>query len=157
MKTVLLSILITTLYGGVVLGAPAVVIMDAKEPCISITNNCFRLTPLRKTLNQITESLDLQAKSAFWLGNYQLAAELFQRLVKSNCKDCHNIYNLACCYGQLGNAEEAARYIRLSVEGGFKDIEHIKSDPDFQKVRESPYFQMTIDWIGKELSRKNGE
>ncbi|MBI5805538.1 tetratricopeptide repeat protein [candidate division TA06 bacterium] len=156
MKTVLLSILIAALFAGTIFGAPAA-IRTPEDPRGYDAHNCFRVPPFWRMASQITGDLDLQAKSAFWLGNYKLAVELFQRLLKSGCKDCYNIYNLACCYGQLGDAEEAARYLRLSVERGFSNIEHIRNDPDFQKVRESPYFQMTIDWIGKELSRKNGE
>lgn len=157
MKTVLLSLLITALLAGTIIGAPAEVIRAPVEPRAVTAHNCFRITLFWQKVNQIAGDLDLQAKSAFWLGDYKLAAELFQQLLKSGCKDCNNIYNLACCYGQLGNAEDAARYLRLSVERGFSNIEYIRNDPDFQKVRQSPKFQMTIDWLGKELSRKNGE
>lgn len=155
MKTVLLSLLITALFAGTIIGAPAAIIQGPEDSRTPTAQNCFRIIPFWQKVNQIAEDLDLQAKSAFWLGNYKLAAELFQRLLRSGCKDCNNIYNLACCYGQLGNAEEAARYLMLSVERGFSNLEYIRNDPDFEKVRQSPKFQMTIDWLGKELSRKN--
>lgn len=157
MKTVVLSTLITFLFVGVIFGAPAADVRDMEKSCAAITNPCFRLTPLANKLKAISERLDLQAKSAYWQGNFDLAAKLYQRLVKKGGYDCHDIYNLACCYGQLGNAEEAARYIRLSVEAGFNDVDHINNDPDFQKIKDSPYFQMTVDWLGKELSRKIGK
>lgn len=157
MKTVLLSTLITALFASVIFGAPAADIRNAEKPSLWSAKNCYRLMPLINKLNAISERLDLQAKSAYWQGNFNLAAKLYQTLVKKGGGDCHDIYNLACCYGQLGNAEEAARYIRLSVEGGFNDIDHIKNDPDFQKVKDSPYFQMTVDWLGKEISRKSSK
>jgi predicted esterase len=54
--------------------------------------------------------------------------------------DGGSIYNLACCYGILGEAELAALYIERAYNAGFEDIGHMSWDPDFENVRGEDVF-----------------
>ena len=69
------------------------------------------------------------------------------------------VYNQGKQAAKLGDdkfvTRQAAKYLRLSVEAGFVDIDHIRNDPDFLKVNDSPHFQKVLDRIGKEISKKN--
>ena len=53
-------------------------------------------------------------------------------------------YNLACAYAKTQNKKKALENLRLAVENGFDDIEHIKQDEDLAYLRDSKEFQEII-------------
>jgi predicted esterase len=53
-------------------------------------------------------------------------------------------YNLACAYARIQNEKKALENLRLAVEHGFDDIEHIKQDKDLASLRDSKEFQKII-------------
>jgi len=48
------------------------------------------------------------------------------------------LYNAACCYARLGEKKIAIDTLRASVIAGLEDYEWIKTDPDFDNIREEP-------------------
>ena len=53
------------------------------------------------------------------------------------------LYNAACCYARLGEKKIAIDTLRASVIAGLEDYEWIKTDPDFDNIREEPgYIEM---------------
>ena len=72
--------------------------------------------------------------------DYENAAKYYLAMLQYNVTDGGNIYNLACCYGLLGEAELAALYVERAFSAGFQDLEHIGRDPDFDRVRDSEPF-----------------
>ena len=99
----------------------------------------------------ISEKLEMTAKVYYWEKNYQKAVEFYKLLLKAGKSEFDDLYNLACCYGQLGNEKQAAKYLKLAVEDGFTDIDHIKTDPDFEKVKDSPKFIKALSDISNKL------
>ena len=91
------------------------------------------------------------------MGNYTEAARYYLFLLRYGIQDANSIYNLACCYGLLGEAEFAAEYIERAVRAGYKDINHIKQDPDFESVRGSKLFKKTVDSISLEIEKDEEE
>jgi predicted esterase len=80
---------------------------------------------------------------------YRDAAKYYLAALSYDINDIISIYNLACCYGLLGEEDFAAKFLIRSVRAGYKDIEHIKSDPDFDKVRGKEVFDAAVDSIEK--------
>ncbi len=80
-------------------------------------------------------ALEKAANDAYQAGDYETAAKYYLASLRYDIADGGSIYNLACCYGLLGNADLAAKYLKRAVKAGFTDIEHINWDPDFDKVR----------------------
>jgi predicted esterase len=78
-------------------------------------------------------------------GDYRMAARYFLAYLTRNSGDYEIIYSLACCYGLLGEPELASLYLRRAFSAGFYDPELIRSDPDFDEVRDSPAFQTAMD------------
>ena len=85
-----------------------------------------------------------KAQEAYRQKEYKQAAKYYLYLLKHNFSHEQTIYSLACCYGQLGEGQLAARYLIRAVNAGYLDIEHIKNDPDFKKVRKHPSFMVTM-------------
>ena len=155
MKKTLLTIMITALFSGMIYGAQARVERSAADANAMTAKELDVPVPGQQRLYEMADRLSLEAKNAYWLGNYQVAVELYHLLLRSGRNDCHDIYNLACCYSKLGNERQAAKYLCLSVEAGFEDIDHIMNDPDFQKIRETSCFKKAIEKMGRMISKRN--
>jgi len=53
-------------------------------------------------------------------------------------------YNLACAYARTQNKRKALENLRLAVEHGFDDIEHIKQDKNLVSIRDCEEFQKIL-------------
>ena len=95
-----------------------------------------------------------QAEQAYRTGDYQQAARYYLLLVRYDAYDIVSIYDLACCYGLLGETKLAAKYLERAVKAGYNDLEHIKSDTDFDKVRGQKYFDDALNNISKLIETK---
>lgn len=100
------------------------------------------------------------AKLAYDAQDYEKAAKYYLVCVKNDIHDSTSIYNLACCYGLLGAEDEAAFFLEKAVKSGFDDLNQIKNDPDFDKVRDSAPFKDVVgklEGIVKEKQKELGE
>ncbi|MDP8314018.1 MAG: alpha/beta hydrolase-fold protein [Candidatus Celaenobacter antarcticus] len=79
--------------------------------------------------------------------NFENAAKFYLAYLSYQNSDANSIYNLACCYGLLGKDSLATSYLKRSYTAGFDDVQHIKGDPDFDGVKDSPIFAALIDSI----------
>jgi serine/threonine protein kinase/Flp pilus assembly protein TadD len=50
------------------------------------------------------------------------------------------LYNAACCYSRIGEKRQAMRSLKESVMAGLEDYDWIKTDPDFDSLREEPEY-----------------
>jgi hypothetical protein len=152
MKTTILTVLLAALMAGIIFGAtrddPPTVPSQARPELLRETQ-----ATARDQLSAKAEQLALNARNAYWQGNYRASAGFYHMLVKSGRAGCNDLYNLACCYGRLGDAKQAAKYLCLSSENGFDNAEHIRNDPDFQSVRDAPMFKKALE----KLERRVGE
>ncbi len=89
------------------------------------------------------------ANDAYQKGEYETAAKWYIQYLRHDPSDGGSVYNLACCYGLLGEAELAAHNLKRSYNKGFEDIEHMRNDPDFEKVRDEQVFIEALDTIAK--------
>jgi phospholipase/carboxylesterase len=95
-----------------------------------------------------------RAWEAYEAGKYEEAARYYLILLKYDIRDANSIYDLACCYGLLGQAELAARYLKRAARAGFDDIEYIRQDPDFEKVRGKEVFDSEVESIKFQVERE---
>jgi len=54
-------------------------------------------------------------------------------------------YNLCCSYALLGQKEEAIGALRRAVRCGYRDADHLRTDPDVNALRDDPRFRMILD------------
>jgi serine/threonine protein kinase/Flp pilus assembly protein TadD len=50
------------------------------------------------------------------------------------------LYNAACCYSRIGEKKLAMKSLKESVMAGLEDYDWIKTDPDFDSLREEPEY-----------------
>ncbi len=92
-----------------------------------------------------TDSLSHAAWKAYQSGDYETSAAYYLAALQYDMNNGSSLYNLACCYGLLGEDEQASFFLKKAYRGGFSNIEHIKTDPDFDKVRSSTAFTAAMD------------
>lgn len=100
------------------------------------------------------KELEKQAREAYQAEEYEKAAELYLKLLRRNVTDGGNIYNLACCYGLLGKAEHAAKFLEKSFDAGFRNVGWMKNDPDFEKIKETEVFKTVIARLEEKVKEK---
>ena len=49
-------------------------------------------------------------------------------------------YNLACSYAVLGLADKAFAALERALRLGYRDLTHLRRDPDFKSIRDDPRF-----------------
>ena len=90
-------------------------------------------------------------------GDYTTAAQYYLALLSYNITDGSSIYNLACCYGLLGDADRAAEFVQRAFNAGYTDVDWISWDPDFESVRETPVFQTTLIQLSLQVEAERAE
>lgn len=154
MKTSLLTTLVAALLAGVIFGAP---IGGQKSENREVRVGYLREAPIsvQEQLSAKAGELAQGARNAYWQGDYKLAAQYYHLVIRAGRGCCNDLYNLACCYGRLGDSKLAARYLTRSVEAGFSDTELIRMDPDFQGIKDVPRFREIVEKLTREISRKS--
>lgn len=98
--------------------------------------------------------LEALAHAAYAEEDWETAAERYLSYLSLQAGDAGNIYNLACCYGLMGEAELAGLMLERAWRAGFTDHGHIFWDPDFDPVREDPAFAEVVDRLGEEAQER---
>jgi phospholipase/carboxylesterase len=101
--------------------------------------------------------LGRKAYEAYQAGEYDSAAAHYLELLCHNITDASSIYNLACCYGLMGEPELAGTYLSRSFRAGFDDIGHAQEDPDFENVRGKEVFDAVVDSIAAAFEQKKSQ
>ncbi|MDP8220642.1 MAG: alpha/beta hydrolase-fold protein [Candidatus Stygibacter frigidus] len=105
---------------------------------------------LDKNLNEYWQ----KGWEAYQAGEYQKAADIYLEGLQYNITNGQAMYNLACCYGIIGNERLAAKFLEYSIRNGFENYDHITTDPDFDKVRESVEYTTVVDSLQRYLEKK---
>jgi len=69
------------------------------------------------------------------------AVDKYEAILRVAPKDRVALYNLACAHALSGDRDNAAQYLLKAWEAGFRDVEHIKNDPDLESIRDTDIFK----------------
>lgn len=78
---------------------------------------------------------------AFDRGEYSTAAEIIEKYLEQAPNDPLMLYNLACAHARLGDADAAAAALHRAFKSGFDNINHMRTDPDLESLREHPIYR----------------
>jgi predicted esterase len=96
-----------------------------------------------------------KAAVSYQAKQYEAAAKYYLILAQHDVHDTISIYNLACCYGLLGEVDQAAKFLIRACRAGFDDIEFIKNDKDFDNVRGNRDFDDVMKALEAKLNKKH--
>jgi len=87
-----------------------------------------------------------QAEKLFQAGDFVKSLELFSAARERRGRiHCNYAYYIACCHARLGNADASRAALRLAVEDGWFDMEHLKNDDDMALLRTDPLFKALVE------------
>lgn len=101
-----------------------------------------------------TEDHERLAWQAYSAGEYERAASEFHLSLRTKGVNPDALYNLACCYALLGEADLASRYLSLSVDNGFSNAYSLQNDPDFAELREAPDFASLVEELVAQVEER---
>jgi phospholipase/carboxylesterase len=124
-------------------------------------NNPDSINPLQEGVGDFLDiNLDEARQLAYdkyMAGDYETAAKYYLAILRFNITDGSSIYNLACCYGLMGEAELAAKFVERAYNAGYTDVGWISSDPDFTSVKDNPVFALTLAGLAERASEEESK
>jgi Zn-dependent protease len=78
--------------------------------------------------------------AAFHSGEYDLSAEAGRQAFERT-KGAGIAYNIACAEARAGRPDEALAWIERAVEAGYRNVDALASDSDFETLRSRPEFE----------------
>jgi len=88
--------------------------------------------------------LQMKAIQAYNDKDYASAVKYYESVLNHNQDAFIIAYNLACSYALMGDADQASNYVNHAFANGFRNIEFMHKDPDFDPIREDEGFQETL-------------
>lgn len=95
------------------------------------------------------------AAEAYRLQDWSTAATEYLNVLRIDPGNSIAIYNLACCYGLMGEDHLASLYLKRAFVAGFEQLELLNMDPDFDSVRELPGFSFLLDSLNTAAEQRN--
>jgi tetratricopeptide (TPR) repeat protein len=86
---------------------------------------------------------------------YAEAAVAFRRAASEGHDPAKSLYNAACSYALLGDADHAIPTLSEAIAAGWDDVDRIADDSDFDPIRSDPRFARAIqDSHGEVVNRR---
>ena len=73
--------------------------------------------------------------------NFEEALKTLQEGMVLDSKNPHIHYNYACYYSLTGQPEASLEKLQTAIQFGFNNFKQIETDPDLEKLRQSPEFK----------------
>ncbi|MFO0908766.1 MAG: hypothetical protein U0794_10475 [Isosphaeraceae bacterium] len=86
------------------------------------------------------DALRVHANNLAAKGNYTRALQMDRRLVRLLPDRAIPWYNLACSYALLGMTDPALAALQRALDLGYRQIDHLRRDPDLKSLRHDPRF-----------------
>ncbi len=84
--------------------------------------------------------LETYAYSLFATGEYDLQSRIYTYILRHD-RNFLVMYNLACCYSRLGQADRALEFLEHSFRYGYDDLDWVEQDTDMDIVRSLPGYE----------------
>jgi len=86
-----------------------------------------------------------EGAAAYQNGDYEACARLFERAYEAGATTPAVPYNAACCFARLGQIENAFKHLDLATQRGWRDVDHLNSDPDLESLRSDKRWADMVD------------
>jgi len=90
-------------------------------------------------------SIDRQIIQCFDRGDYAHAVALIRAYLEHAPNNPDMLYNLACGECRLGDFDASASALLRAFKAGFRDVEHMRNDPDLAALRGHPTYKIILE------------
>jgi tetratricopeptide (TPR) repeat protein len=88
--------------------------------------------------------LATRASEAYEAGRYEACGELYAQAIEHGARLETVPYNAACCYALGGDVERAFEFLNLSLERGWRDVDHLEADTDLRELHRDERWRTII-------------
>jgi tetratricopeptide (TPR) repeat protein len=90
-------------------------------------------------------TLERQIYEAFDQGAYTRAIDLIEKALEHAPNHPDMLYNLACAHCLMKDYDQAASALLRAFKAGFRDLQHLRRDPDLSALREHPTYKAILE------------
>ena len=109
------------------------------EEALADYNRALELSPDRP------DTFDNRGVTYTNMGKYKEAFADFNRALELRPDNPNTLYNLACFFSLQGKTDEAFSYLQKAIDKDKKYLKMVKTDEDFNTIREDPRFKKLIE------------
>ena len=80
-------------------------------------------------------------------GELDKAIEFHKKTANSDDFKPTALYNLACAYSLKKDSDKAFDYLKESIEAGFRDMNQLTGDPDFNNIKKDARFDEMVELV----------
>src|SRR6218665_3007366 len=92
-----------------------------------------------------------EANKSYGAKDYKTSTDLYTKAFKIESKNPSHLYNGACASSLAGNTTKAFKWLNLSIENGWTNLRHLKSDTDLENLHSKKEWGKTIGKLEKKL------
>lgn len=103
--------------------------------------NAFDIRFLEDVLVRVREDYEILSQLGHLYtqsGRYRDGLAVDRRLVALRPRDPVVYYNLACSFSLLKQTTRAVTALKMAIELGYNDVDHMLTDPDLENLRKDP-------------------
>jgi len=123
-----------------------------------ISGNGDAVVDINVDISRLGDAIHHKAMDYLNQKEYKQASQTFRAQCVLQPSNPVSFYNVACSESLLGNLDEALSYLNQSIDKGYRNLSHMKSDEDFDNIRQTDGFKMACfrlnDLIVSESSEK---
>ena len=97
-------------------------------------------------------ALSIGASAMMQTGNHEQAQKWMNLALTLYPEDGGIVFNGACMYALLGNAEKALDLLEFAIEKGYGNKDWLDQDPDYDSLREEPRFLAMMEKLEQRKS-----
>ena len=75
-----------------------------------------------------------EANKSYEAKDYKMSTALYDKAFKIKSKNASHLYNGACASALTGDTKNAFKWLNLSIENGWTNLTHLKSDTDLNNL-----------------------
>ncbi len=75
-----------------------------------------------------------EADQLYQAKDYKMSADVYDKAFKIESENPSHLYNGACSSSLAGNTTKAFKWLNLSIEKGWTNLKHLKSDTDLDNL-----------------------
>lgn len=109
-------------------------------------------TTIFSTYGQNYKDLIKKADSCYQVKEYKISRDLFKKAFKIESKNPSNLYNGACASALANDKENAFTWLNLSIENGWTNINHLKTDTDLTNLHSEKKWIILTEKLQKKLN-----